>query len=355
MLYDYFGNGINLGGWLSQYECLAKAPKSDEEKSLHFKTYITEKNLEQISSWGIDHVRLPVDHRVLEDCNNPFTIKEEAFFYMDLCAEWCEKYGLNLIIDLHHAQGNIWGMMDKPMPLLIDKDCRDQFISLWSNIATHFKGRKKPIIMFELLNEVSDGSGFLWNKFYKETVSCIRKIDMDRYILIGSNEQNSAFRLKELELIDDKNIFYNFHYYDPQVFTHQKAHFSKEMKEFNQTISYPGDISAFIPYLLEHRQYIRKYKHVATEISNDRNLMLLLLKDAIDFVQYSGCELYCGEFGVINTAPIEERIKWIRDCKDIFNHYHIGHALWNYKELDFGLVNMDNRILSERFIKRIYR
>jgi aryl-phospho-beta-D-glucosidase BglC (GH1 family) len=69
-----------------------------------------------------------------------------------------------------------------------------------ANIADHFKARKAPVIMFELLNEVSDGSGYLWNRLYKETVALIRSIDSERFILIGSNGQNSAFYLKELEL-----------------------------------------------------------------------------------------------------------------------------------------------------------
>jgi hypothetical protein len=35
--------------------------------------------------------------------------------------------------------------------------------------------------------------------------------------------------------------------------------------------------------------------------------MTRLLKDAADFVRYSGHDLYCGEFGVISTAPDKER------------------------------------------------
>ena len=36
-----------------------------------------------------------------------------------------------------------------------------------------------------------------------------------------------------------------------------------------------------------------KYARVANETTNDRALMDRLLKDALDLVKYSGCQLYC--------------------------------------------------------------
>ena len=355
MLYDYFRNGINLGGWLSQYNCLPTPPKTSEQETAHFAAFITEKNIKQIASWGLDHVRLPVDHRFLENPQDPFAIRGEALRCIDLCADWCDKYHLNLIIDLHHAQGNVWGMMDEPMPLLTEKRCRNRFINIWEQLTRHFLGRSSPVVMFELLNEVSDGSGYLWNTLCKEALRHIRNIDADRLILIGSNGQNSAFCLKELELIDDPGVFYNFHFYDPQVFTHQKAHFSEEMKEFNQTVTYPGDISSFLPYLLERRQYLPKYSRVATELRNDRELMIRLLKDAADFVKYSGHELYCGEFGVIDSAPDKDAVAWIQDCIDFFDEHQIGHALWNYKELDFGFVDENDNVISQERVEALFQ
>lgn len=50
-------------------------------------------------------------------------------------------------------------------------------------------------------------------------------------ILVGSSGKNSVVYLKELELIEDPLVCYNFHYDEPQVFTHQQAGFSEEMWE----------------------------------------------------------------------------------------------------------------------------
>lgn len=202
---------------------------------------------------------------------------------------------------------------------------------------------------------MSDGSGYLWNRLYRRTVNCIRRIDEKRGILIGSNEQNSQFCLKELDLLDDKNIMYNFHFYDPQVFTHQRASFSDEMRSYDKQIHYPDDIIGFTDFLQHNRQYIPKYAHVAMENRIDRERMEVLLKDAFDFRMYSGQELYCGEFGVIDNANDEDAVGWIRDCAKMLEEYGIGHCLWNYKALNFGLIDEYGRTVSQGRLEGILK
>lgn len=149
--------------------------------------------------------------------------------------------------------------------------------------------------------------------------------------------------------MEDEKVFYNFHFYDPQVFTHQQAHFSPEMTAFNRKIHYPDDISDFTGFLLRNREYVPKYSHVSMEKEVSRETMMELLKDALDFVRYSGKELYCGEFGVIDVADTSDAAGWIRDVREVLDEYRIGHAVWNYKELDFGFVDMQDRVkLKER-------
>lgn len=354
MIYENFRNGINIGGWLSQYDCLTLPPQNKEEMKTHLSTFITEQDIARIASLKLDHIRMPVDYRVLEAEEDSLTDEKTAFFYMDKCVEWCAKYHLNLIIDLHHAAGNLYGRMDAPMPLLAEEALRLRFIRLWEKLTRHFKGCNGPVIMFELLNEVADGSGYLWNSLYQQTVQAIHEIDSKRYILIGSNEQNSAFRLKELELLEDDRVFYNFHFYEPIVFTHQRAHFSEELKAFNRKIHYPDDISGFTDFLLQNRKYIKQYIHSALEAEVSRETMLVLLKDALDFVTYSGKELYCGEFGVINTADANDAANWMNDFICILEEHHIGHAMWNYKELDFGLVNINNEVVSKERLEKLF-
>lgn len=361
MIFRTFHNGINLGGWLSQYEFLAGQPLTDVNLKRHFDSFITEKDVRQIAAWGFDHVRLPVSGYLLYDRISR-KLNDKPLTYIKKCIGWCRKHHLNMILDLHDFWGNVYGAMDTPMPLLTEQTLQTHFLTAWSALSKHLKGygnqnnsnsdnnKDGTVIAFELLNEVSDASYYLWNRLYKLAIKKIRKTDAARLILVGSNCQNSVAYLNQLDLIDDPAVFYNFHYYEPQVFTHQKAHFSDEMKDYNQTVAYPDDISGFRKYLRSHPEYLMKYRLVADENKNDKKLMEKLLNSAACFARYSGCSLYCGEYGVIDSAPSSEAVKWIRDLLFILDENHIGHALWNYKALDFGLLNLDGNIVSEEFL-----
>lgn len=354
MIFENFKNGINFGGWLSQYDCLNPSPINRNEMKEHLETFITAQDVGRVAAWGFDHIRVPFDYRTLEEEPDSLVSEKDTFDYMDRLVSWCKTYHLNIVFDLHNAAGNVYGKMDEPMPLLTEENYKMRFMHIWERMAIHFKGQDDVVIMFELLNEVSDGSGYLWNELYRETVAVIHKIDPNRPVLIGSNEANSPFTIQELDLLDDPYVYYNFHFYDPQVFTHQRAHFSEEMMAYNRKVHYPDKISDFTDFLMNNRVFIPKYHYVAMEERVDKDSMKALLKKAINFTKYSGKELYCGEFGVIDTADAKDAVEWIKDCKEILEENHIGHAMWNYKALDFGFINLNGDIMSEERVESLF-
>lgn len=54
MLLKKFNRGINIGGYLSQFEFAARATDEQGLKE-HFDTYIVAENIKQIADWGFDH------------------------------------------------------------------------------------------------------------------------------------------------------------------------------------------------------------------------------------------------------------------------------------------------------------
>ena len=53
--------------------------------------------------------------------------------------------------------------------------------------------------------------------------------------------------------------------------------------------------------------------------------------------------LYCGEYGVIDLADSESKLNWARDICSVFDRHGIGRAYWNYKEKDFGIINIGDK------------
>ncbi len=347
---ENFKKGINVGGWLAQYDVNENGEFAYEQRMKHFKSFITIQDIEQIAKWGADHIRLSINGELLleEKC-------EENFYYIDECIQWCEDFGINIILDVHHIEGHEYGQMQKVIPLLSEEKLQQRLIEVWKRIANRYATKKKPEIMYELINEISDASqGYLWNRLYKDIIKEIRNIDKNHYILVGSNDQNSVFELKSLDLVSDDKIVYNFHFYEPQIFTHQKAHFSEDMMKYNHTVHYPDTIDNFADFLCENPNYLDKYRWFALEKNINKELLERVLVGAKTFCQYSGYNLYCGEFGVINNADLKDINAYVKDVVELFKEYGIGYAYWNYKEMDFGIVDKNNRVLNQDLISMLF-
>lgn len=87
-----FYRGINLGGWLSQCDY----------SDTHLNCFITEPDFAKIASWGLDHVRIPVDYNILE--NEDGTYKNEGFNIIAGALTLCKKYHLNMVLDCTRQQ-----------------------------------------------------------------------------------------------------------------------------------------------------------------------------------------------------------------------------------------------------------
>ena len=61
----------------------------------------------------------------------------------------------------------------------------------------------------------------------------------------------------------------------------------------------------------------------------------------------TGTELITGSFVL---ADGESKLRWLQDIHTVFRKFGIGHALWNYKEKDFGFQDERFSEIRDRFI-----
>ena len=332
--------GVNLGGWISQY------PRFDHD---HFRSFILEPDIQRIAGWGMDHVRLPVDYRVLEDDARPMQYKQDGFAYIDACIEWCRKAGLNMVLDLHHAPGFSFDSLAENN-LFDNPQAQERFLALWEFIARRYQSVEQSGLVLELMNEVVLPTSDPWNRLAARAVQRIRAVDPQRRIMIGGNHYNSAPALKEIERIDDPHILYIFHFYEPFFFTHQRAAWVEFLKALDSVTPYPGEVPGLASFLERYPQYRQEgEKYLGKRM--DIQMMRAFLQPALDFLAETRLPLYCGEYGVIDLAPLESRLNWHRDFVSLLNEHGIGRAVWSYKEMNFALVRYDGRVESEELIK----
>ncbi|MGN0584152.1 MAG: glycoside hydrolase family 5 protein [Ruminococcus sp.] len=341
--FDGYMHGINLGGWLSQ---------ANDTSSEYYNSFITEKDIAYIAELGLDHVRLPVDYMVIEEEDG--SVKEEGYIYIDNCIEWCSKYDLNVIIDVHKTFGYSFDPLDKTDKTVFfnDDKLKGRFYALWRNIALRY-GDKYERVAFELLNEIVEPEvAEAWNKTALETIAEIRRIAPQSWIIFGGTMYNSVLSVPELADPKDDRVVYTFHSYEPLIFTHQGAYWVENMSS-NFRVKYPESLEVYREHsrILSPQLVSGIYKEDLPEVSAE--YFEFLFKNAIAAAEERNVPLYCGEYGVIDLADDISKLNWTADICAVFDKYNIGRAYWNYKEKDFGIINIADEEVRKKIAKQL--
>ena len=207
------------------------------------------------------------------------------------------------------------------------------------------------------MNEITDSKSDKWITLYKETIAAIRALNPTRLIMVGSAQWNSVDKVCDLEVLDDPNVVYTFHFYTPFEFTHQRGVLQNMQHYYNREMPYPSDVE---PY----RNFGRTIWGSANAYEGydriDKKLLYDCLAPAKAFIEaHPDAILTCGEFGTIRHIKNEHRENWFRDVIAFCDENEIPITIWNYLSTPydgnrFSLVDDDFRKpVSEKIIDMI--
>lgn len=339
-IFEGFQKGVNLGGWLSQFD------KYDKN---HFDTFITKEDIRTISGLGFDHVRVPVDYVLLEDEEG--NRWEDGYSYLMACREWCSEFGLNLLVDLHECYGYSFDPLKKDMDrrkFFYDDALQERFMKLWRQIAVCFRDYQNQVA-FEPLNEVVlPEVADAWNAVASRFIREMRLIVPESRLVIGGIRYSHVSSVPLLSLPADDRIVYNFHCYDPLIFTHQGAYWVDRMPA-DFRIGYPRSLAEYreAGHFLDQNLIGSLYAEGVPEMGP--GFFEYLFAPAAEKALHDNIPLYCGEYGVIDLADNQDKLRWLKDIHTAMDHLGIGRALWNYKEKDFGLQDERFSEIREQF------
>jgi endoglucanase len=323
--------GVNLSHWLSQN--FGWSPKS---------TFITERDIKFIDSIGYDHVRIPIDE--IEMWNNDGTPLDESFTYLTDCLDWCAKYNLRAIVDLHILRAHHFNAENEggKITLWTDSVAQNNFIKLWNDISGYLKKYPVSMVAYELMNEAVAPDHEDWNRLIGKAVKAIRKLEPDRVLIIGSNKWQQAEFFPFLKVPEnDKNIILSLHTYSPINFTHYLADWVP-FKTYRGKVHYPGQIVTDADYKkyvdTNNAAYVQSMTN-STKVYNKKILSDELLP-AIQKAKELNLQLYCGEFGCLPHGDRTDRLKYYDDIVSAFEENNIAWCNWEYKG-DFGIYTFD--------------
>ena len=303
---DRLGRGINLGN------CL-EAP-SEGEWGYSWKA----EYFEIMADLGFKHVRLPVRWEPADRsmATPPYTINATFFSRIKEIVDNALENKLHIIVNMHHHEA----LYDDPAGQ------KERFISQWSQIAKYFQDYPDSLL-FEVLNEPHGNlSPELWNDFFADALTEIRKTNPERVVLLGVAEYGGLGGIVHLELPDDEYIILSPHYYNPFNFTHQGAEW----------------VDNSDPWLGTEWQ--------DTEI--DRETVENEFKFALQFSADNHIPIHVGEFGAYSKADIDSRERWTTFLARWFEEQGMSWAYWEFNA-GFGIYDPDTKTYLDPLVNAL--
>lgn len=338
-VWNGYQRGVNLGGWFSQCDHTQK----------RYDTFIRDEDFAVIKGWGADHVRVPIDYELLEDRNGAPI--EDGYRRLKKTIGLCRRNGLNMVLDLHKTAGFSFDANEGEAGFFDNEAYQERFYRLWERIAAHF-GNEADMLAFELLNEVTEKEyRDTWNRIAAECIRRIRTIAPDVWILVGGYYHNSAVAVKDIDVPNDDRIVYNFHCYEPLIFTHQGADWIPTMDP-----AFRIPVTATFAEMAEEDVRMGTlscagYDRFPLDTVLSPAYFEAFMAEAVSVAERKNVPLYCGEYGVIDRANPEDAVAWFRMIHTAFETYGIGRAAWSYREMDFGLSDARMDAVREELLR----
>ena len=189
--------------------------KKHELMELYRKSWITEKDFKTVKSFGMNTVRLPFQYTVLMDEDKPYSLRKDAWVWLDRAVEWAEKNELSVILDLHGAPGRQSGMDHTGRVnynrLWKDKEYQDQTSWLWKEISRHYM-TNPTIAAYDLLNEPWGGTEEELRDIIFRLFKEIRSLGDEHIIIFPGHYSGIDFYIDDIEP-DFTNYIYTAHFY----------------------------------------------------------------------------------------------------------------------------------------------
>lgn len=187
-------------------------------------THHSEIDYSRLRDMNMNAVRFYLNYRTFESDNAPYTYKQTGWAWIDQNIAWAKKHGIYLILNMHYPQGGyqsqgtgdaLWNVVEN----------QNRLAALWGAIAEKYKD-EPTIVGYGLVNEpVPVNSLQQWQQLAQKITDEIRKHNSNQIVFVEKPIyiKNSTGEDANLNfpIINDDNVVYEFHYYDPIKYTHQ--------------------------------------------------------------------------------------------------------------------------------------
>src|SRR5581483_799949 len=327
---SHLQHGINASEWFAQvYD-----PKGYTKE--HFETWMTAGDIVLIKSMGFDHVRLSVNPQPMFRPRHADEIPADYLGYLDNAVKMILDQGLAVVIDIHPES-------DFKAKFANEDDFVEQFADYWRSLAHHYAGLDPNRVFFEIMNEPELRDRYRWSGIQVKLAAAIREGAPQHTIIATGARYSADDELLFLDPLPDRNIIYNFHFFEPHVFTHQGATWGVNYWHWEKGLMYPSNfesaekVAADVPDAT-NRLYILRYGMEHWDAAR----IDMEINEVAQWAKRWNVPLVCNEFGVYRkVADPEARSGWIHDVRTSLERHGIGWTMWDYSG-GFGVAVKTN-------------
>ena len=203
---------FGTGGFHGEFRPFMRAQGMDRPRTIHqaitetcgtkyaesfwhryYRNYFAEEDIRHLKKKGFNSVRLPFLARAFLREEPEIVWDEENFAMLDQIIDWCEKYEIYVILDMHAAYAGQSTVgcddgVDNYPHLFTDEEGWNRSILIWKTIAERYKDRS-VIAGYELLNEplaLPKWDNYIPDllEFYRECIQQIRSVDLKHMIFL---------------------------------------------------------------------------------------------------------------------------------------------------------------------------
>ncbi|BFM19991.1 carbohydrate-binding protein [Gilvimarinus japonicus] len=185
-------------------------------------SWMTDRDWDRIAALGFNVVRLPFPHNLIEDENNPYTLRPDAWEFLDKTIAEAAERGIYTILDLHGAAGSqgwehhsgcsnrnwYWDGGNGQSAAYY----QDRTAWLWDMIAQRYAGNGN-VAAYGLLNEPWGTDGVTLANNLNSLYATVRAKDAEHIVILHGHNTTGI----DYFSVPGNDVAYEMHFY-PGIF-----------------------------------------------------------------------------------------------------------------------------------------
>jgi hypothetical protein len=300
---------------------------------------LTGADFAQIRAAGFDHVRIPARPSAFGYAPTADgTAMTISFPEVEAAIALAIDNGLSVDV-------NIQLEPDQKRQVEEDAQAADRYVGLSAGVARRLAAFPADRVAFEPLNEFPfyhDPAKF--SRFQARIHEAVRAALPHATIILGGPMGSGLKGLGTVVPVNDENVIYAFHFYEPFIITHQGVSwgFAGMAIHWFRDLPYP---SSLVQPGMDYAPAAPDRDKAAAELADyvaghwDRAKIADRVRIAADWAKANHARVICNEFGVLRLhIDPDSRYRWIADARAAFEANGIGWSLWCYTD-KFGIID----------------